>query len=285
MTAPLRVAVIGDSTAFTDATGPQPPDHPDLWPNVMARDLRVRIDREVAVTVWARPGVDALEAWLALTRDRHLMFDVVGPADVVVLAIGSLDHAPRGVPPVVHDVLPRLRPVRLRRAVRRIAGAAHLALVRARRAGGVRTPPDVFAERYGRVLDQAHGLTLDRAVAVALGPTSHRARHHGDRHPRRAESEVRQLALIAARGWTPVPIWEHVEPFADRLNPDGVHWPAEAHRAVGEAVGEAVAAIPLVLASVRTRSVGSTERPAAPAASRTSAASPVRPSRSPGSTR
>ena len=37
-------------------------------------------------------------------------------------------------------------------------------------------------------------------------------------------------------------MWEHVEPYADRLNPDGVHWPAEAHAAVGRAVATAVAA-------------------------------------------
>lgn len=242
MSAPLRVAVVGDSLTYSDATGPQPPDHPDLWPNVMAADLAARTGREVAVTVWARPSADALEAWLALTRDRHLMFDVVGPADVVVLALGSFDHAPRGVPPMVEHVLPRLRPTRLRHAVRRAVRAWHPWLVRARGARGVRTPPRVFAARYGRVLDQASGLTLDRAVRVALGPTSHRARQHGGRHPRRAESEARQLALIAAHGWTPVPVWALVEPFADRLNPDGVHWPAEAHRAVGEAVGAAVGA-------------------------------------------
>ncbi len=240
MSGPLRVAVIGDSTAFADATGPQLPDHPDLWPNVMARALRISTGREVAVTVWARPSADALEGWLALTRDRHLMYDVVGPADVVVVALGSFDHAPRGIPPMVEHVLPRLRPTRLRHAVRRAVRAGHPWVVRARGVRGVRTPPRVFAERYGRVLDQARGLTLGRATCVALGPTSHRARQHGGRHPRRAESESRQLTLIAAHGWTPVPVWPLVEPFADGLNPDGVHWPAEAHGAVGAAVARAV---------------------------------------------
>ena len=36
-------------------------------------------------------------------------------------------------------------------------------------------------------------------------------------------------------------MWAHVEPYADRLNPDGVHWPSEAHAAVGRAVATAVA--------------------------------------------
>lgn len=237
----LHVAVIGDSTAFTDAKGPLPPDADVLWPNVMAADLAARTGREVAVTVWARPGVDALAAWQALTKDRHVMFDVVGPADVVVVAVGSLDHAPAGLPPVLDDVIPRLRPARLRRRVRSAVRHAHPWVVRLRGVRGLRTPATVFARRYGQVLDQARGLTMGRAVCVALGPTSHRARHHGGAHPRREESERRQLALALAHGYRTVPVWEHVEPFVDRLNADGVHWPAEAHAAVGRATAAAIA--------------------------------------------
>jgi diglucosylglycerate octanoyltransferase len=237
----LRVAVIGDSTAFTDATGPLPPDAPELWPNVMARELVRLTGRDVDVTVWARPGVDALSAWQALTKDRHVMFDVVGPADSVVVGIGSLDHAPAGLPPVLDAVVPHVRPSRLRRRLRAAIRRAHPWVVRARGARGVRTPSREFARRYGQVLDQARGLTLGRAACVALGPTSHRARHHGGIHPRREESEARQLALAAEHGWRTVPVWGLVAPFADRLNPDGVHWPVEAHAAVGTTVAAAVA--------------------------------------------
>ena len=238
----LRVSVIGDSTAFTDATGPLPPDAAVLWPNVLARELTARTGHEAVVTVWSRPGVDALVAWQALTKDRHVMFDVVGPSDVVVLAIGSLDHAPAGLPPVLDDLIPRLRPAGLRRRVRSAVRRAHPWVVRLRGARGLRTPAAVFARRYGRVLEQARGLTMGRAVCVALGPTSHRARHHGGVHPRREESERRQRALAATHGWRTVPVWEHVVPHADRLNADGVHWPAEAHAAVGRATAAAIAA-------------------------------------------
>lgn len=238
----LRVAVIGDSTSFSDATGPLPPHAAVLWPNVMAHELATHTGREVSVTVWARPGVDALAAWQALTKDRHLMFDVVGPADVVIVAIGSFDHAPAGLPPVLDAVVPYVRPARLRRRVRSAMRALHPHVVRLRGARGLRTSADEFARRYGQVLDQAHGLTMGRAVCVALGPTSHRARHHGGKHPRRAESEARQLALARAHGYQVVPVWAHVEPFADRLNLDGVHWPAEAHAAVGRAVAVEVTA-------------------------------------------
>jgi len=237
----LCVAVIGDSTSFTDATGPLPPDTATLWPNVMATHLSERTGADVQVTVWARPGVDALAAWQALTKDRHLMFDVVGPADVVVVGIGSLDHAPAGLPPFLDALIPHLRPGGLRRRVRSAVRSAHPWFVRLRGARGLRTPAPEFARRYGRVLDQARGLTMGRAICVALGPTSHRARHHGGRHPRREESEQRQLELAEQRGWKVVPVWRLVEPFADRLNVDGVHWPAEAHRTVGECVAEEVA--------------------------------------------
>jgi len=236
----LRVAVIGDSTAFTDATGPLPPDAAVLWPNVMARALREHTGREVSVTVWARPGVDALAAWQALTKDRHVMFDVVGPADVVVVGIGSFDHAPAGLPPVLDSLVPHLRPAGLRRRVRSTLRTLHPHVVRLRGGRGLRTPAADFERRYGMVLDQARGLTMGRATCVALGPTSHRARHHGGTHPRRAESEARQLSLARAHGYQAVPVWEHVEPFADRLNADGVHWPAEAHDAVGRAVAGAI---------------------------------------------
>ena len=237
----LRVAVIGDSTSFTDATGPLPPDAEVLWPNVMARSLREQTGREVAVTVWARPGVDALNAWQALTKDRHVMFDVVGPADVVVVGIGSFDHAPAGLPPVLDTIVPHLRPAGLRRRARAAIRRAHPWVVRARGARGLRTPAAEFALRYGDVLDQARGLTMGRAVCVALGPTSHRARHHGGAHPRREESEGRQLALAEAHGYRTVPVWEHVLPHVNRLNADGVHWPAEAHAAIGRATALAVA--------------------------------------------
>ena len=46
--------------------------------------------------------------------------------------------------------------------------------------------------------------------------------------------------LAREHGWRTVPVWELVEPHAERLNPDGVHWPEEAHLAVGTAVADAM---------------------------------------------
>jgi len=238
---PLRVAVIGDSTAFSDHVGPQLPTHPTLWPNVMSRELARLTGRTVETTTWARPGVDSLDAWRAVTKDRMVMFDVVGPADVVVVAVGSFDHAPAGLPPVLDAMIPYLRPDGLRRRVRRVIRAAHPRIVRLRGARGLRTPAPEFARRYALLLAQVRGLTLDRAALVALGPTSHRARHHGGRHPRREESEQRQLALARDAGYEVVPVWEHVEPHVASLNPDGIHWPEAVHATVGAACAAAAA--------------------------------------------
>lgn len=240
MNAPLRVAVIGDSTSFTDHRGPQLPTHPTLWPNVMTLALERATGRVVETTVWARPGVDTLDAWRAVTKDRLVMFDVVGPAEVVIVAVGSFDHAPAGLPPVVDAIVPYLRPDGLRRWVRRVLRAAHPRIVLLRGARGLRTPVAEFARRYGLLLTQVRGLTLDRATLVALGPTSHRARHHGGRHPRREESEQRQLDLARHHGYDIVPVWEHVEPHVAALNPDGIHWPEAVHASIGAAVAGAV---------------------------------------------
>lgn len=238
---PLAVVVLGDSTAFTDDRGPQLPDHPDLYPNVLARALVERLGRPVRVTVVARPGADVRDALRTVLKDRHVQFDLIGPADAVVVAVGSLDHAPRGVPPVLEALVPHLRPARLRRAARRALLAVNPVLVRASAGRRRRTPAREFARQYGLLLDQVRGLTLGRVPVVALGPTSHRAAHHGGVHPLRAATEAHQAAIAAERGVPTVPTWPLVEPWADRLNPDGIHWPAGAHAAVGRALADALA--------------------------------------------
>ena len=265
---PLRLVVLGDSTSFTDDTGPRLPDHPTLYPNVLARRLEEETGRPVCLTVLARAGMTVHEAVRTVTKDRHAQFDVLAGADAVVVAIGGIDHAPGGVPAVVDAVVPHLRPPRLRRRVRRALHAAYPWLVRATRWRLRRTPRSHFELLFDRLLLVVRGLAREAAMVVA-GPTSHRAAFYAGRHPLHGAAEAQQLAIAGRHGIATVPVWQLVAPHAGRLNPDGIHWPPEAHAAVGSALADALVAqidglvprpprLPLPEVAARNPSGGST---------------------------
>lgn len=249
----VRVVVVGDSFCFTDGDGPQLPDAPQLWPNVLARGLADAGGWDVGVQVLARPAQTARTAWDLVHKDRHAQFEVLAHADVVVAAFGSYDHAPLGVPGPVEDLVPYLRPTGLRRAVRRGLHVAYPWLVRATGARLARTPDAEFARLYAATLAQLRGLAF-AAAGVALGPSSHRTGYYGGQHPRFDARVDAQLRIAAGDGWATLAPWPLVEPFADRLNVDGIHWPARAHAAVGAAL------VPLVDAQLR----GDAPRPPRP---------------------
>lgn len=234
------MVVIGDSTSFTDALGPQLPDHPDLYPNVIAADLEAALGRRVEVTVVARPGQTVRDAARAITKDRHLQFDLVGRADIVVVGVGSFDHAPAGVPPSVEAVVPYLRPTWLRQRTRRGLRWLYPRLVRLNRAGRTRTPTGEFDRLFALLLDQIRWLTQGEAAGVVIGPTSHRSAYYGHRHPRHPSRERRHLAIAHAHGFPAVSSWVHVAPHVASLNDDGIHWPVAAHRTVGRAAAAAL---------------------------------------------
>ncbi|HVL33656.1 MAG TPA: SGNH/GDSL hydrolase family protein [Actinomycetota bacterium] len=237
---PLRLVVLGDSTAFTNHVGPQLPGDPGLYPNVIARALERALDREVSVTVLARAGADSRDTWRVLYKDRHAQFEVLMGADAVVVAIGSIDHAPCGVPPVFEQIVPYIRPEWLRRRARRALHALHGPLTRLRGARTMRTPLPEFERLYDAVLFQVRALTQG-VPGVVMGPTSHRSPYYGHVHPGRDERERVQFEIARRHGFAVVASWPLVQPHADRLNPDGIHWPVEAHADVGEAL-----AVPLI---------------------------------------
>jgi hypothetical protein len=228
----LRVAVIGDSTAYTDASGPAP-----RTIRCCGRTCRrgpARSDRTAGRRDGVGPARDRCAGRMAgahqgpprhvrrrrSVRRRHPRHRQLRPRPCRA-APGARRPAPPRPPGGLRS--------RLRSAVRRI----HPWVVRLRGARGVRTSPAEFARRYGRVLDQAKGLTMDRAVTVALGPTSHGRGITGVGIRDGRSPSVGSSTLARQHGWRTVPVWEHVEPHAARLNPDGVHWPAPVHRAVG----------------------------------------------------
>jgi diglucosylglycerate octanoyltransferase len=232
---PLRLVVLGDSTAFTDDVGPQLPTHKTLYPNVVASMIEAALERPVEVNVIARAGTDVRETWRTLTKDRHVQFEVMMGADAVVVGIGSIDHAPAGWPAALEEIVPYVRPDAVRRSLRRALYGAHPRLVRLTGARFSHTPLREFTRLYDRVLFQVRALARG-AAGVVLGPTSHNARFYGFKHPGHRAREELQADVAASHGFSFVSSWELVGPNIGRLNPDGVHWPADAHAAVGEAV-------------------------------------------------
>lgn len=250
---PVRVVVLGDSFSFTDEHGPQLPDTPHLWPNVTAARLADRLDVEVEVQVLARPARTVPEALDLVRKDRHVQFEVLAHADAVVVALGSYDHAPMGVPTPIGALVPYLRPPSLRRSVRRLLHRLYPVLVRLTGGRLARTPASAFHGAHDGLLDHVRGVAHG-AAGVAVGPSSHDAAYYGHTHPRFGRRAAAQLRQAAAQGFTPVPAWPHVVAHLDRLNPDGIHWPRQAHAAVGGAVANAL--LPQL--------VGDAERPPRP---------------------
>ncbi|MGZ4240917.1 MAG: SGNH/GDSL hydrolase family protein [Actinomycetota bacterium] len=234
---PLRLVVLGDSTSFTDDTGPKLPADKVLYPNVVAARIEAATGRPVTLNVLARAGTDVREAWRGVMKDRHVQFEVLMGADAVVVGIGSIDHAPAGVPAVVEEIVPFLRPDRLRRYVRTRLLRAHPYLVRASGGRFTHTAPREFARLCDQMLFQIRSLSRGAAGAV-LGPTSHRSRYYGKGHPTLRARAAMQRQIAERHGFPFVSAWDLVEPHADALNPDGIHWPPVAHQAVGEALAE-----------------------------------------------
>ncbi len=238
---PLRVVVLADSFAFTDDAGPQLPDAPHLFPNVACDRLGVRLDRAVRRSVVARPGWGVRDVWTALTKDRHLAFEVVAGADALVLAVGSYDHLPAGVPAPVDALVPYVRPAPVRRGLRRVLRRANPVLIRLTGGRLPRVATGEFRRLYAAILLQLRGLAPG-AAAVALGPAGQSAGHWAGRNPHLDEREELQLRLARRQGFATVPCRPLIAGHRERLNPDGIHWPAAAHHAVGTAVADALVA-------------------------------------------
>lgn len=233
----FRLVVLGDSTSFTDDKGPQMPSEPSLYPNVVARALEEALDRPVQVQVVARAGSDAREAYRTVLKDRLVMFEVLMGCDAVVVGVGSIDHAPAGVPAVLEDLARQISNTAVRRASKRVLRWAQPRIVALTRARYSRTPTAEFRRVYDGLLLQVRALSQG-VPAVALGPTSHTSSYYGSVHPQHGARAALQESIAASHGIPMVQPWGFVEPVRDRLNPDGIHWPAEVHAAVGAALAE-----------------------------------------------
>ena len=237
----LRLVVLGDSFAFTDDRGPQLPSAPHLWPNVAGRAIAAGLDREVDVAVVGRAGWNVRDAWSALTKDRHVMFEVVARADATIVSFGSFDHGPLGMPAPITALLPYLRPAGVRRRARRAVRTLHPMVARVTRGRYPITPRREFVERYDAVLAQVRGLARN-AAGVVVGPSGHDSAYYARINRHRDSGERAQFDIAARHGFATIACWPLVEPHLERLNPDGIHWPADVHEAVGEAIARPLVA-------------------------------------------
>jgi len=235
-----RLVVLGDSLTFHDDTGPVPLAEPRLWPNLPASALQERTAQPWDAVVVARAGWSVRDTWLALQKDVHLQQQVLMGADAVVMAVGSTDQLPVGVPRVVNAALPYVRPTRLRRRLRRGLDAAHPHLVAATRGALVWTPPPVYAHCWRKTIG---GLRLfaPGAPLCAVLPGIHVGRYYGGGHNPQHERYAALTARLAAEEGVPVvDLAALTRPWLDRLNPDGLHWPYGLHADVAAAMAAAL---------------------------------------------
>lgn len=233
----MHLVVLGDSFAFTDDRGPRWPSDPLLYPNVAARRLAAELDEHVTTSIVARPGIGVREGFRTLTKDRHVAFELLPTADAVIVSFGSFDHVPIGVPAPIDALVPFVRPAPLRRRVRTLLKTAYPRIVAATGGRFALTPADEFARLFDGALLQVRALT-HAAPGVVMLPAGHRAAHYAYRHRHRVARERLTAEIAARHGFPTVATWPVIERHLDRLNDDGIHWPAEIHEEVGEAFAQ-----------------------------------------------
>jgi lysophospholipase L1-like esterase len=224
--------VFGDSLSFQGPDGPRPADDERLWPNLAAAALGGRAE------LFARSGWTARDAFWALSGDPRV-WTQLPKADVLVLAVGSMDTLPSPLPTYLREGLRYLRPEPLRRWVRDRYLTAQPWLAKATNGRPVALPPTLTVRYLDRILSSIRALRPE-LPAVGVLPPPHRASSYGYVHTGRS------TGAAAIRAWgerAGVPlldltalVGDHV--LAGRGNPDGMHWGWEAHELVGKALAD-----------------------------------------------
>ncbi len=229
------VLVIGDSLSFHGPSQRELLTEPRLFPNVLGTLLGTDVD------CVARLGWTARDAWWALTRDPYVYSVLLPRADVVVLAIGGMDHLPASLPAYLRLGLDYVRPGPLRRAVKQAYHRATPYVVRAT-GGRLRALGQRATLAYLTRCVEAVRIVRPEARIVGIVPPPFDAEYFG--HVTRTHPP----AVEAHREWgrrMNVPLadlHDVIEPhlLAGTLNPDGMHWSWAAHTDVAKAVANAL---------------------------------------------
>lgn len=226
--------VFGDSLSFQGPDGPLPADDERLWPNLAAAAVGGRAE------LFARSGWTARDAFWALSSDPRL-WTQLPKADVLVLAVGSMDTLPSPLPTYLREGLRYLRPEPLRRWARDRYVAAQPWLAKATRGRPVALPPALTVHYLGKILGAIRVLRPD-LPAIGVLPPVHQASSYGYVHTGRSSGAA---AIRAWGGQAGVPLLDLAALVGDHVrggrgNPDGIHWGWEAHEQVGKALAEEI---------------------------------------------
>ena len=219
--------VLADSLAFHGPEHPELLTHPDLYPNVLARELGADVD------VVARYGWTSRDVWWALTKDPTVYSILPPRADAVVIGVGGMDQLPASLPTYLREGLAFIRPGWLRRRVRLVYHRGHPYAVRAL-GGRMRVLPQAATDTY--LTRTVRGIRLFRPgiPIVAMAPAPWDAYYY-------PVNRTHASAHAAAFAWAAredVPLLDVDDIVAPTLadgtaNPDGMHWAWSVHAAVG----------------------------------------------------
>lgn len=229
-----RILVFGDSLSFHGPEGGHPADDPRLWPNIAASALGGSAE------LVAGAGWTARDAWWAMIGDPRVWAEL-HRADVVVLAVGSMDTLPSPLPTYLRTGLRYLRPDPLRRATRRVYLAAQPVLSVALR-GRPSALPTRLTVRYLDTAVSALRVLRPSLPVVGWLPSVHHAASYGyvqTARPRTAAAIARWAARVDVPVLdVPAVVASHV--LGGHGNPDGMHWGWEGHAAVGAAMADLI---------------------------------------------
>jgi hypothetical protein len=225
----VSILVLTDSLAFHGPGFGELTTEPRLWPNRLAAELGTE------ATIYGRRGWTARDAWFALTRDPHVYSVLLPRADTVILAVGGMDYLPAVLPAHLREGMRLLRPEPVRRAV--TATFRRWQPIGARILNGRwRNLPQALTDHYlGRCVEGIRYFHPDTRI-LGITPPPHAAPGYG------RVTAGHAPAVRAARRWARthdvelLPLDRWVAPFVGTagMNPDGIHWGWDCHRAVGE---------------------------------------------------
>jgi diglucosylglycerate octanoyltransferase len=231
------VLMFGDSLSFHGPDGPHPADDPRLWPNLASAALGGRTE------LFAGFGWTARDAYWALVGDPRV-WTLMPKADVLVLAVGSMDTLPSPLPTYLREGIRYLRPDPLRRWARRAYLGAQPWLARLTRGRPAALPAGLTVRYLDKILVSIRALRPD-LPAVGVLPPMHRAHSYGFVHTARPRTAS---AIRSWGGQVGVPLLDLAALTGDHVlaghgNPDGMHWGWDAHRMVGDALARTISGL------------------------------------------